>query len=330
MDAPWVRSPPDSNLEFIGGDYATLASDLDWTLDEDGLYVAPGVMRFKKGWILFRDIVEQMFSVAYKGDCFNCVGPRAITGGIKAKRRQLEQNGLTILPNDILYPKNWITAAELVQPLESGQAKVELARMVATSWSIHLFGKMTNHLRIQPESIMAEVFETFSLRIPRPAGYLTSGAGKELGQPQGLGDGIELRLPSSYVYRSRQRLREEEVANLQYLGSLDGRFEGLDLIYIRGTKEAKVTRAEMVVMAKLGKVAYGSSSARVHGIAGDRDGEGGSGKVLRVELEDATLKDVNVLLGSLVYLPASGTSDEVNIRIEFGLEVAEGVISISF
>ena len=35
MDAPWVRSPPDSNVEFIGADYSTLASDLDWTLDED-------------------------------------------------------------------------------------------------------------------------------------------------------------------------------------------------------------------------------------------------------------------------------------------------------
>jgi hypothetical protein len=29
MDAPWVRSPPQSDVEFIGADYSTLTSDLE-------------------------------------------------------------------------------------------------------------------------------------------------------------------------------------------------------------------------------------------------------------------------------------------------------------
>jgi hypothetical protein len=35
---------------------STLTSDLEWTLDEDGMYLAPGVMRFRRGWTVFREL----------------------------------------------------------------------------------------------------------------------------------------------------------------------------------------------------------------------------------------------------------------------------------
>lgn len=336
MDAPWVRSPPDSNLEFIGADYATLASDLDWTLDEDGMYLAPGVMRFKKGWTLFKDIMEASFSVStYRVDCFNCVGPRAITVGVKSKRRLLELNGFTILPNTVLYPKNWVTSHELVKTLPKGEAGKELAKIIEGSWSIHLFGKMTNHLRIQDGSIVGLAFETFSLRIPRRIGYLST-SDKELGNPIGLGEGMELVLPEVYNYRSRLDLIASEVKNLNTLGSIDGRFEGLDLIFIRGTKVPSVSGVEISVSTSNGgTVAWSSSSARISGRMGGENGDGGiiGGKELIVKLEKSSLRDVNVLLGSLVYLPSKDgkvEKDQIKIKIVFGEEVQERTIEVHF
>ena len=300
MDAPWVRSPPDSNLEFIGADYATLASDLDWTLDEDGMYLAPGVMRFRKGWNLFRDIMEQAFAVTtYRVDCFNCVGPRAITLGVKSNRRLLELAGFTILPSHVLYPKNWITSHELVKALPSGGGKMELAKIVEGSWSIHLFGKMTNHLRIQKGSIVDEAFETFSLKIPRRIGFLSS-ADQELGNGDDLGRGLELRLPSTYTFRSRLALATLEVPELDSLGSVDGRFDGLDLIFVRGAKEPKVSRATIVVeTTEGGRIAWSAKSGRPGGRSGTGQGELGGGSEVKVVIDEATVKDVNAVLGSI-------------------------------
>lgn len=153
MDAPWVRSPPDSKLEFIGADWSTVASDVEWTLDDTGMYLAPGVMRFRSGWDMFREIAESSFVVGrYRPECFNCVGPRAITGYVKTRRRRLEEGGLTILPSKVLYPKNWVHAEELVQPKGRGEARKELEAIIEGSWSIHLFGKMYVRSLCRPSS----------------------------------------------------------------------------------------------------------------------------------------------------------------------------------
>ncbi|KAI5481724.1 galactosyltransferase, glycosyltransferase family 31 and 32 protein, partial [Pseudohyphozyma bogoriensis] len=328
MDAPWVRSPPNSNLEFIGADYATLASDLDWTLDEDGMYLAPGVMRFRKGWTLFRDIMEKSFSVTYPMDCFNCVGPRAITLGVKADRRRLELSGFTILPNHVLYPKNWITSHELVKTLPEGEARAHLADIIKGSWSIHLFGKMTNHLKIQPGSIVGEAFDSFRLRIPRRPGYLSS-ADRELGNPTDLGTGLELRLPTTYVFRSRLELQTAEVSGLALAGSIDGRFDGLDLIFIRGAKEPRVRLAEIKITTQWGgRLAFSSSSARLAGRSVSSDGAMGGLSEVFVRIEDATVKDVNAVLSTLVFVPGERVSDEVSVRVAFGDEVAEGLFEV--
>lgn len=331
MDAPWVRSPPNSNLEFIGADFSTLASDIDWTLDEDGMYLAPGVMRFRRGWNVFRNILESAFSVSYKSDCFNCVGPRAITLGVKADRRRLELAGFTILPSHVLYPKNWITSHELVHALPAGEAAGALKAIVDGSFSIHLFGKMTNHLRIQPGSIVAEAFGTFSLKIPRRVGYLST-ADRELGAPKGLGEGLQLRLPERYEYRSRLALRTEEVPFLETLGSIDGRFEGLDVVLARAPRNPRVDRAEVSVEAlEGGRITLASSSGRVKGRSAREvvDGELGGGSKVIVTIEDATLKDLNAVLASWAFAPKEGAKrDAVRIRVVFGDEVVEGTIRI--
>ncbi|KAL8281164.1 hypothetical protein RQP46_006522 [Phenoliferia psychrophenolica] len=330
MDAPWVRSPPDSNVEFIGADYSTLASDIDWTLDEDGMYLAPGVMRFRRGWNVFRDIMESAFSVAYKADCFNCVGPRAITLGVRADRRRLELAGFTILPSHVLYPKNWITSHELVQALPPGEARVALAKIVEGSYSIHLFGKMTNHLRIQRDSIVGEAFDAFSLGIPRRVGYLSS-ADRELGQPEGLGAGLELRHPETYSYRSRLALQTQEVKELALLGSVNGRFEGLDLIFVRAARTPRVARAEVIVEATQGgRITLASSSGRLKGRVSSEvvDGELGGAAEVAVRIDDASLKDVNAVLASLAFAPGQNETDEVRIKIVFGDEIAEGRIRV--
>lgn len=328
MDAPWVRSPPDSNLEFIGADYSTVASDLDWTLDEEGMYLAPGVMRFRKGWTLFRDIMEQAFSATYRPDCFNCVGPRAITLGVRPRRRQLELAGFTIVPSQVLYPKNWITSHELVKTLPPGKARAELTSIVETSWSIHLFGKMTNHLRIQKDSIIGEAFDAFSLSIPRRIGYLST-SDRELGKPV-LGRGLELRLPSTYTYRSRLSLIQQEVEHLDLRGSVDGRFDGLDLIFVRGPLQSSVDRAGISARTRHGGRLTWTTSARLTGRSREGDGEVGGGSELSVSTDNATLKDVNAVLRSLRIIPGGQdwSRESVEIKVNFGAEVAEGTIQV--
>jgi hypothetical protein len=287
-------------------------------------------MRFRKGWTLFRDIMEQAFSATYRADCFNCVGPRAITLGVRSRRRQLEMAGFTILPSHVLYPKNWITSHELVKTLPPQQARDELANIVKTSWSIHLFGKMTNHLRIQKGSIVGEAFDAFSLAIPRRVGYLST-SDRELGSPV-LGQGLELVAPSQYVYQSRLNMLQQEVENLHLLGSIDGRFDGLDLIYARGVKQPVANPAELFVRTRHGgRATWTSSSARRPGRSAQGEGEVGGATELSLSIQNATIKDVNVVLGSLRLLPPPESfgpwqEEMVEIQVVFGEERATRVI----
>ncbi|GAA6008160.1 hypothetical protein JCM10207_007049 [Rhodosporidiobolus poonsookiae] len=347
MDAPWIRSPPDSNLEFIGGDYSTLASDLDWTLDEDGLYLAPGVMRFRRGWSLFRDIMESAFSAKYTPDCFNCVGPRAITTAVRSRRYQLEQHGFTIVPPHVLYPRNWVSSHELVRALPPGEASAELARIARQSWSIHLFGKMTNHLRIHASSITAEAFDAFSLRVPRRRGLFASGDDELPPPPPPAHRALSLRHPSSYTFRARTTEHQLETPHLSLLGSLDGRFDGLDLISLRGLPASSSASSSSIFSAPAelrlstasgGRIALSPSSARIAGRTASGEGEPGASTtlVLRLTDEGATLRDLNALLGGMVYVPPRSTgalrpetvTDELRIHVEWAGEVVEGTVRI--
>ncbi|GAA5906313.1 hypothetical protein JCM8208_003512 [Rhodotorula glutinis] len=341
MDAPWVRSPPDAKVEFIGADHSTLASDVDWTLDESGMYLAPGVMRFRRGWAVFRDIMESAFSPSYSPECFNCVGPRAITSAVRARRYQLELHGFTIVPPHVLYPRNWLAAHELVRALPPGEAHAQLARIADQSWSIHLFGKMTNHLRIQPRSIVAEAFAAFSLGVPRPTGPLSSSADLDDdaldAPPRTLPSShtaLSLRHPPQYTYRARSALARDEVPHLDLLGSLDGRFDGLDLVAVRGALPSGLTSARAEV--RLSTARGGKVALEPPGSLGGRTGSGeagpAAGEEVRFVLDDARLKDINAVLRSAVYVPPSGDEvreDELRVVVEWGGERFAGVVSVS-
>lgn len=352
MDAPWLRSAPSSTLEYIGADYSTLAGDLDWTLDEDGLYLAPGVMRFRRGWTVFRDAAEQAFSVAYTVDCVGCVGPRAITKAIGARRYQLEQYGLTIVPSRVLYPRNWIGAHELVRTLPTGEARAELERLAQSSWSVHLFGRMTDHLRIQPGSLAAEAFAAFSLGVPRRTGRLSSGD-DELARPSPAWTaGPSLRFPKRYTYRSRVRLEQRETPDVHLLGSLDGRFDGVDLIALRGVPvrfSGDPNRLEATVRLSTtagGRIALTTGAGSAGAVGRTPDGEAdpahGASFAVRLAPGQATLRTLNAILRGVLYLPplpppprpptsaapAEPATDCLRIELKWGNERVTGDIEI--
>lgn len=341
MDAPWVRSPPDSELQFIGEDQSTVASDAEWTLDETGRYLAPGVMRFKKGWRVFRDILEDAFSVHYSPACFNCVGPRAITKGVKKDLYELERNGFTIVNRKRLYPRGWQTSSELVVPMRtSEEAKEALRAMIETSWSIHLFGKMTNHLRIENDSVIKAAFDSFNLRVARRRGPLTSRHASPVDESDPLvyplASGLELVAPSVYRFKSLRRDRSSlEVAAVDPVAdrqpSLDGAFDGLDVIRIRAVRHAggPVSNASIRVSTRKGSIGWGTSTTIRTLASFDKVAHSNEA---HFEFKDATLRDVNVALASLRYVPAAirpsrssetdkdDEDDEMTIRVTFGDE----------
>lgn len=329
MDAPWIRRPPNPNLEFIGADYSTVESDLAWTLDADGMYLAPGVMRFKAGWTMFKGISEQAFDLAsYNLECFNCVGPRAITSYVKQHRRELELAGFSIIPNFVLYPKGWQKAHELVTPVSEPQK--QLAEIAKKSWSIHLFGKMTNHLPIQSQSVISSSFDLYTLRIPRPLGRLSTST-SEMEAGTNLGKGLELRTPTIYRNRSRVSLMTEEEPNLELLGSLDGSFEGTDVIFIRGSQNGYVEEAEIYIHTSGGgKIVLSSPVARIRGGDGLAEGSTGGGYELGLKMKDTNMRDINAILASLVYTPANvhQRQDTMVVRVVYGREQVKGEIKI--
>lgn len=329
MDAPWVRTPPEASVEFIGADYSTLATDTEWTLDEDGMYLAPGVMRFRRGWTMFRDILETAFGPSYSPSCFNCVGPRAITSYVKPRRRRFETYGLRILPREILYPKNWLDAPQLLAAKSPPEAMAALQAIVGTSWSIHLFGKMTNHIEIDPSSVAALALDSFGLEIPRGPALLSTSSkrmGKDLRSPRG----IELRYPNTYRYKTCQvtygNRRDQDAPSCQD-GSLEGTFQGLDAIFIRGVHHPRVASARLTFKTKSGTLQWSApGTVRARPSRTYRDGT-----QVTIDLPDATLQDVNLHLSSFVYVPGTLTDalrDEISLQVTFGREKVQGAVLI--
>lgn len=304
MDALWIRSPPDDNLEFIGADYATLKSDADWTLDSDGMYLAPGVMRFRKGWTAFKDIAEAAFSPSYNPACFNCVGPRAITIYVKNNRKPMEAAGFTIVPNNVLYPVNYVEVHKLLEP--DALAEHELRyNIMAKSWSIHLFGKMTNHLPVQSGSVVDLVFKKFDLDIA----HIDTSTHNVISSTGQMKTPFTLVGPKNYIYRTSSASEKVGIPHSDALQQVPGTFQGLDVIFVRGGP-AKSRSVTMKLSVTNGKLRIGAAS-------------GSDFAESTLELRDVTKKDVNALLNSIMYTPsailaANGGHDNLHIAVEYG------------
>ncbi|KAG0192199.1 hypothetical protein DFQ28_009872 [Apophysomyces sp. BC1034] len=302
MDALWIRAPPDPNLEFIGSDYSGLESDREWTLDDQGLYLPQGLMRFKRGWRFFREIAESAFSsYTYDPKCFNCQGPKAITTYIREHRHAVESNGFTILPREILYPVGYQEVQKLLSPnpLAEQELKTEL---IVNSWNIHLFGKMTNHLEIKFGSVIDLVFKQFDLDIP----HRDIETHSIISSTNTWTVPMHLIGPRTYIYRAyTPRVLKEQ--QKPWDKAPVGKFQGLDVIYVRGGPPVSHLVKVEVKVAR-GKFNFGTSEEEFTSTS--------------IELKSATKKDVNVLLNSLIYLPspllvANGGRDQLTINIQY-------------
>ncbi|OZJ05621.1 hypothetical protein BZG36_01506 [Bifiguratus adelaidae] len=301
MDALWIRPPPDSDIQFIGADFSNVKSDTIWTLDDSGMYLAPGVMRFQRAWTAFREVGEEAFSPTYRADCFNCVGPRAITTYVRDHRSALEEAGLVILPNEVLYPLNYMKIHELLQPDPLAEYDLR-TRLMTTSWSIHLFGKMTNGLPIQEGSVVDVVFKKFDLGIPHQSEAVSYSRPKLVG-------------PRTYVYRSLSAIQSMTLRyNTHTLQPKPGSFQGLDAIYIRGGP-ATYKQVQFTFTVSKGKVRLRK------GVDFNRN---------TVTLMNPSQMSLNALLANLIYTPPRNNrdgTDTLSIECDFG--IAKDILQIS-
>lgn len=315
MDALWIRVPPDSEMEFIGSDYSSLISDREWTLDDEGLYLPQGLLRFKRGWKLFREMCEDAFSAyAYDPECFNCHGPKAITTYVRQHRAALEMGGFTILPREVLYPASYLEINRFLLPNPLAEHELRTKIMVH-SWNIHLFGKMTNHLPIQEGSIIDRVLQLFDLDVPHTdisSHAILSSSGSRI-VPMGL------RGPRSYIYRfmpSFTALPSDalDMRRRALQQPTPGRFQGLDRIYVRGGPPV----VEHVTVTA--EVAFGSLTLDTNNTITEHQQSLSRSKA--IELHNASQKDVNALLNDLSYSPskllaANGGRDRLNLSVKY-------------
>ncbi|GES89551.1 beta-1,3-galactosyltransferase 6-like [Rhizophagus clarus] len=309
IDALWIRAPPDTNIEFIGSDSSNVSSDFEWTLDKDGTYLVPGVMRFKKGWSMFREIMEQALSPSYSPSCFNCIGSRAITIYVKEYREVLERHGLLILPSHILCPRNYIHIDKLLR--SDPIAQEEFQKIGESSWNIHLFGRSTNYQLIEDSSVIGLTLKKFSLDVPHASAPLIAG-----GKPHFHNSSYPFVLegPKKYRFTSSNIIKGVN----QYTGSLNGQFQGLNVIFIRGGPPM-VNQTTIKAKALNGKLSF-----NLHG---------GDWSESSLTINNSTKKDVNALLNTLIYRPndhlrRTEEKDDISLEVTYGDHQAKLIIEI--
>ncbi|KAF9439001.1 hypothetical protein BGZ76_001896 [Entomortierella beljakovae] len=294
MDAVWIRAPGDRNTEFIGSDISDTESDLSWTLDAKNTYIPNGVMRFKRGRSMLRQIARTFFTPSnYNPKCFNCGGPKAFTVYIKTHKTSLEKNGLNILPPTALYPYNWKEISAALQ--KTDKPEEEILRLENHGIGLHLYGKVTSRKDIEEGSIVGTVFKTWSLDLS-PS------------EPQTHAKGPKLQGPKTLYYNTPGASPKNSLLDI-----LPGEFKGRDSVFIRGSSsyndESVTQKASLLISAKEGLIAMGATSI-------------GSRK-LQIDLGAAvTMAQINSALSHLRYIPSStpkwGGTDQLVIQVEFG------------
>ncbi|CEG71843.1 hypothetical protein RMATCC62417_07506 [Rhizopus microsporus] len=303
MDALWIRIPPNSTQEFIGSDISRVPSDLEWTLDNTGLYLPQGLMRFKRGWKLFREMAEGAFSMYnYDPECFNCGGPKAITSYVRERRGVLEAGGLTILPREVLYPVGYLDVHELLQPNPLAEQEMK-TKIEPSSWNIHLFGKMTNHRPVEPGSVIDYVFKKFDLDLP----HRDTKKHNIISSTSNWKVPMRLIAPADYIYRAvSERMLAADKDKSLTLQSVPGKFQGLNVIYVRGGPD-KIPKVTIEISASIGRVRLGHEPWA---------------KSIKKELTDITMQKVNSVLNTIEYGPtklmlANGGRDRMVVGVTY-------------
>ena len=165
LDAITLQELPLS-MEFIGRDCVEFNHDgtcslcsnhaVNWCID-DMYYLAPGVMNMFSGHQFLHDIIEGAFTRNYDRECWNCVGPKAITKAWLLTKPPF----LTILDSFLLYPYNYKTSKHVF--LRSKSALLEANLLQRKSYSLHLFGKVSSENAIEDGSIFSILMEKLRL-----------------------------------------------------------------------------------------------------------------------------------------------------------------------
>ncbi|KAK9768143.1 hypothetical protein K7432_001437 [Basidiobolus ranarum] len=221
MDALWLQFPQDTQMEFVGSDTSKVESDKEWTLDDTGKYLANGVMRFRRGRIMFREMMESLFRNEIPADCYNCLGPKVLTSYVR-NNRYLEKYGLNILDSEVLYPVGYLAVDAMFRANRDADTQVQ--SWSEKTWSLHLFGKMTNSIEIKHGSVVDVIFQNFTLKtmdnLPR----------------------VELMGASDITIKAPPKEGET--------------LHGLNVVFVRGGS-ADVTKFTLKVSANFGKLSWG-------------------------------------------------------------------------
>ncbi|KAG0046868.1 hypothetical protein BGZ83_007975 [Gryganskiella cystojenkinii] len=323
MDALWIRAPGDGITEFIGADMSDTDSDRAWTLDDKNTYLANGVMRFKRGRTMFRQIAENYFTVSnYDPECFNCGGPKAFTTYVKSHRKALENNGLTILPREALYPYNWREVEAAIQDTKPGMSpEAEVIKMEEHSLGLHLYGKVTSKKRIEDGSVVAAALRIWNLGIHSQSAAFSSPT---------------LQGPKTLYYHSRpagslSTLSSSSPFVSSLLDKIPGSFTGIDAIFVRGVDRyvpsSSTTTGPKDVHTKKGSIniSVQQGSVILHPSAT------GSKKVNLDFGVEVSMAELNLALSRIRYLPPLSRwdgSDQITIQITFGEMERELVIPV--
>ncbi|ORZ26589.1 galactosyltransferase-domain-containing protein [Lobosporangium transversale] len=307
LDALWIRPPGDRITEFIGSDISDTESDRSWTLDAQNTYLANGVMRFRRGRSMFRQIANNVFTSAnYDPECFNCGGPKAFTTYVKTHRISLEKNGLQILPRKALYPYSWKEVVAAIQ--KSDKAEDELLSLEEHGFGLHLFGKVTNKKEIEEGSVVAAAFKIWSLDLFPATSTNHRFNSSRLQGPKTL----YYHVPSTLIAVSPKD---------SLLAKVPGTFRGIDAVFVRGDQQQQssspfeddaalaLKKASILITVKEGSIVMNSSGA--------------GAKRVQMDLGQAvSMAQLNLALSHVRYLPPTGTvwtgSDQILIQVEFG------------
>jgi hypothetical protein len=207
MDALILQPLP--NEEFIGYDQIDPNERCVWCIgNKSNLYLAPGVIRFRPNRKVLRDILEEAFSPRYNPSCFTCVGPARYTLHIIEDRNNNDSEliNLKLLEPHRFYPYIWTETSTIFHKAEQ-DTSLELADLMKRSYSLHLFGHISDELDIVQGSLIDRLFDRYDLGDLRP----------KISNRIRSKNHVRLICPSLYIYTREKR----------------GRFIGRDAIYLR-------------------------------------------------------------------------------------------------